>query len=136
MLKVLRPAIARVLTPAGQVLARTQVTDKPDAHRRLVAASSYTRVFPRSARVRLRVSAPASLTGPLPRHAVVGSVQVLEGRRVVERIPLLLAAELPKVKVSTAVGSVVLLSVTLSGLLVAVGAAIGLTMFWREWHRG
>ena len=121
---------------AGQVLARTQVTDKPDAHRRLVAASSYTRVFPRSARVRLRVSAPASLTGPLPRHAVVGSVQVLEGRRVIKRIPLLLAAELPKVKVSTAVGSVVLLSVTLSGLLVAVGAAIGLTMFWREWHRG
>jgi hypothetical protein len=67
---------------------------------------------------------------------VVGSVQVLEGHRVVKRIPLLLAAELPKVKVSTAMGSVVLLSVTLFGLVVAVGAAIGLMMFWREWHRG
>jgi D-alanyl-D-alanine carboxypeptidase (penicillin-binding protein 5/6) len=121
---------------AGQVLARPEVTDKPGAQARLIAASTFTGVFPRSARVRLRVRAPARLTGPLPRHAVVGSVVVLEGRRVVQRIPLLLAAALPKVKVSTAVGSVVLLSVTLSGLLVAVGAAIGLTMFWRQWHRG
>jgi serine-type D-Ala-D-Ala carboxypeptidase (penicillin-binding protein 5/6) len=123
---------------AGTVLARPEVTDKPATHVRLIAASTYTSVFPRSARVRLRVRAPAQVKGPLPRHAVVGSVQVLEGHRVVKRIPLLLAAEVPqvKVKVSTALGGVVLLSVTLSGLVVAVGAAIGLTMFWREWHRG
>ncbi len=121
---------------AGTVLARPEVTDKPGTHARLIAASTYTSVFSRSTRVRLRVSAPAHVKGPLPRHAVVGSVQVLERHRVVKRIPLLLAAELPKVKVSTALGSVVLLSVTLSGLVVAVGAAIGLTMFWREWHRG
>jgi hypothetical protein len=66
----------------------------------------------------------------------VGSVQVLEGHHVVKRIPLRLAAAVPEVKVSTATGSVVLLSVTLFGLVVAVGVAIGLTMFWREWHRG
>jgi D-alanyl-D-alanine carboxypeptidase (penicillin-binding protein 5/6) len=121
---------------AGAVLARPAVTDKPGAHARLIAASTYSGVFARSTRVRLRVKAPAQLRGPLPRHAVVGSVQVLEGHRVVKRIPLLLAAQLPKVQVSTALGSVVLLSVTLSGLVVAVGAAIGLTVFWREWHRG
>jgi D-alanyl-D-alanine carboxypeptidase (penicillin-binding protein 5/6) len=121
---------------AGAVLARPAVMNKPQAHVRLVAASTYTSVFPRNIHVSLRVKAPAQLQGPLPRHAVVGSVQVLEGHRVVKRIPLLLAAELPKVKVSTAMGSVVLLSVTLFGLVVAVGVAIGLTMFWREWHRG
>jgi hypothetical protein len=103
---------------------------------RLVATETYTNVFPRSAKLRLRVRAPAQLKGPLPRGTVVGSVQVLEGHRVVRRIPLRLAGAVPEVKVSTAMGSVVLLSVTLFGLVVAVGAAIGLTMFWREWHRG
>jgi serine-type D-Ala-D-Ala carboxypeptidase (penicillin-binding protein 5/6) len=121
---------------AGVVLARPAVTDKPQAHVRLVATQTYTSVFPRSAKVKLRVRAPAQLKGPLPRGTVVGSVQVLDGHKVLKRIPLRLASAVPEVKVSTAMGSVVLLSVTLLGLVVAVGAAIGLTMFWREWHRG
>jgi hypothetical protein len=56
--------------------------------------------------------------------------------RVVARIPLLLAAAVPKPQPKASMKSVVVLSVTLSGLVVAVGAAIGLRMFWREWHRG
>lgn len=127
-----------LLTPvhAGRTFARPAITGQTDAHARLIAASGYTHVFPRATPIRTRVTAPAKLAGPLPRHAVVGSVQVLQGGRVVARIPLLLAARLPRIRHSTSIGSAVVVSVTLSGLVVAVGAAIGLTMFWREWNRG
>ena len=120
---------------ARQVLARPAVTTEPKVHVRLIAASSYKHVFPKSMIVGLRVRAPAQLTGPLSRHAPVGSVEVVAGHRVMTRIPLLLASEVPRAKVSKDARGVVLLSVTLSGILVAVGAAIGLTMFWRRWHR-
>jgi serine-type D-Ala-D-Ala carboxypeptidase (penicillin-binding protein 5/6) len=86
----------RLRTPvrAGQVLARPAVAGSQRTHVRLIAASAYSRVFPDSTRIRLRVKAPAQLTGPLPRHAAVGSVLVLAGRRVVARIALLLARRL------------------------------------------
>ena len=121
---------------AGEVLARPAVADKSGAHVRLLAASTYTHVFPRSEEARLRVTAPAQLIGPLPAHAVVGSVAVLEGHRVLTRIPLLLPAELPQIKKPKSIANVIVVSATLSGLLVAAGAAIGLTMFWSEWTRG
>lgn len=121
---------------AGAVLARPAITDKVGTHVRLLAASTYTHVFPRSEAVRLRVRAPAQLTGPLPAHAVVGSVAVVAGGRVVTRIPLLTASQLPRIKRSRSIASAVVVSVTLFGLLVAAGAAVGLTMFWREWTRG
>jgi len=120
---------------AGQLFARPAVSGRPGVHARLIAASSYTSVFSRRGRITLHVNAPARLTGPLPRDAVVGSVAVRADHRVVARIPLLLAAQLPKVRPKTSLESVVVLSVTLSGLLVAAGAALGLTMFWRRWHR-
>jgi D-alanyl-D-alanine carboxypeptidase (penicillin-binding protein 5/6) len=82
---------------AGEVLARPAVSGRPGRRVRLIAASTYAHVFPRGVRVRIRVKAPAELTGPLPRHAAVGSVLVLAGRRIVARIPLLLAARLAPV---------------------------------------
>ena len=121
---------------AGHVLARPAITGNPNARARLIAASTYTHVFPRSAKVRLRVSAPATLTGPLSADRVVGSVAVIENHRVVTRIPLLLAAALPQIPKKHSAVSALVISVTLSGLVVAAGAAIGLTMFWREWSRG
>ena len=122
---------------AGAVLARPAITGgKPGAHTRLLAASSYTHVFPKAEKVRLRVTAPAQVTGPMPKDAQVGWVAVVAGHQVVARIPLLLAAELPQIKKPKSIASVMVVSVTLFGLLVAVGAAIGLTMFWREWTRG
>jgi D-alanyl-D-alanine carboxypeptidase (penicillin-binding protein 5/6) len=120
----------------GRVLARPTIAGKPGASVRLIAASGYTHVFPRSAKIRLRVNAPAQLTGPLPKDSQVGSVAVVEGGQVVTRIPLLLAAEVPLIRKPKSIDSVVVVSVTLSGLLVAAGAVIGLTMFWREWTRG
>jgi zinc transporter ZupT len=58
------------------------------------------------------------------------------GGRVQARIPLELAAALPEIRISKGPGKAVVLSATLSGLVLAVGAAIGLRMFWREWTRG
>jgi D-alanyl-D-alanine carboxypeptidase (penicillin-binding protein 5/6) len=121
---------------AGAVLARPRIKDDPDHLARLIAASSYTHVFPRSARARVRVRAPAQLTGPLPARAVVGSAAVVVGGRVQARIPLELASALPQIRTSKGPGKVVVLSATLSGLVLAAGAAIGLRMFWRELTRG
>ena len=121
---------------AGKVLARPAITGNPQAHARLIAASTYTHVFPRSATVKLKVTAPATLTGPVAANTVVGSVAVLENHRVVTRIPLLLQAAVPQIHKKHSAVSALVISVTLSGLVVAAGAAIGLTMFWREWTRG
>ncbi len=125
---------------AGKVLARPAVTGiapgAPGAHARLIAADTYTHVFPRSAPITLRVHAPKQLVGPLPAQADVGWVAVVADHKVVTRIPLLLASAVPAIKKAHQVASALVVSVTLSGLLVAVGAAIGLTMFWREWTRG
>jgi serine-type D-Ala-D-Ala carboxypeptidase (penicillin-binding protein 5/6) len=120
----------------GELLARLPVKDQATLHARLIAASSYTHVFPRSQRVTVRVHAPVQLAGPMPAHTVVGSAAVVAGGRVQARIPLELAAALPQIRTSKGPGRVVVLSATLSGLVLAAGAAIGLRMFWREWARG
>lgn len=121
---------------AGQVLGRLQVKAQPQLHPRLIATAGYTHVFPRSARIRIRLRTPAQLIGPLPAHTVVGSAAVVVGGRVQARIPLELVSAVPKLETSKGPDKVVVLSATLSGLVLAVGAAIGLRMFWREWTRG
>jgi serine-type D-Ala-D-Ala carboxypeptidase (penicillin-binding protein 5/6) len=121
---------------AGTVLARPAIEDKPGASARVIAGSTYTHVFARSTRVRTRVDAPRELTGPLPAHAIVGTVAVLAGGKVVARIPLLLAQALPLIRTSHVLRDVVVASATLSGFVLAVAAAIGVSMFWRRWTRG
>jgi serine-type D-Ala-D-Ala carboxypeptidase (penicillin-binding protein 5/6) len=121
---------------AGEVLARPAITSQPGASARLVAASSYTHVFPKATRLHVRVEAPARISGPLSAHTVLGKAVVLVGGRVEARIPLVLAAAVPQIRHSSTVKRVVLLSATLSGLVLTAGAAIGLRMFWREWARG
>lgn len=122
---------------AGQVIARAAVTGaSPKQTVRLLAATTDTHVFAKSARISLHVHAPAQLTGPLAAKTTVGWVTVRDGGQVQARIPLLLASALPQIKHPTVLASVVVLSATLSGLVLAAGAAIGLTMFWREWSRG
>ncbi len=120
----------------GEVLARPRVTGDKRARARLVAAATYTHVFPRSAPVQVRVRAPARLSGPLPAHAVVGSAVVTVGSQVQARIPLLLAQALPKIGMARSPARAAVLSATLSGLVLAAGTAIGLRMFWRGWTRG
>ncbi|MFZ0376696.1 MAG: D-alanyl-D-alanine carboxypeptidase family protein [Solirubrobacteraceae bacterium] len=122
---------------AGQLIARAAVTGAdPSQTVRLLAAATDAHVFPKDARISLHVHAPATLTGPLPANDTVGWVAVRDGRQVQARIPLRLASALPAIKHSTALAGVFVLSATLSGLVLAAGAAIGLRMFWREWSRG
>jgi hypothetical protein len=82
------------------------------------------------------VRAPAQIIGPLPAHAVVGSAAVVVDGRVRARIPLELVSAVPQLRTSKGPGRVVVLSATLSGLVLAAAAAIGLRMFWRELTRG
>jgi serine-type D-Ala-D-Ala carboxypeptidase (penicillin-binding protein 5/6) len=121
---------------AGQVLARVSVKGQPKLHPRLFATLTYTHIFPRSAHIRVRVRAPAQLIGPVPAHAVVGSAAVVVDGHVQARIPLELVSAVPKLRTSKGPGRVVVLSATLSGLVLAAAAAIGLRMFWRELTRG
>ena len=121
---------------AGQTIARAIVNGNPKQTVRLLAASTDTHVFAKADRVSLHVHAPAKLVGPVQADTVVGWVTVRDGTKVQARIPLRLAAAVPKVRHSHTLASVVVLSATLSGLVLAAGAVIGLTMFWREWSRG
>jgi len=83
----------RLATPIaqGQVLARPAVSGYPGQHARLIAASTFRQVFPRSTRLRVVIRAPSELIGPLRWHAVVGAAYVEAGRTRVAAVPLLLA---------------------------------------------
>jgi D-alanyl-D-alanine carboxypeptidase (penicillin-binding protein 5/6) len=81
----------------GQVLARPTVQYQPGKHAALFAAAPFTRAFAIHERVHVIVHAPAQLTGPLRRHARLGTAVVVADGRPVARIPLLLAQSLPAV---------------------------------------
>jgi D-alanyl-D-alanine carboxypeptidase (penicillin-binding protein 5/6) len=89
----------RVWTPVrkGQIMARPTVKDQSSLHPEVTAAGGYSRILPRAAHVRVGVSVPHQLVGPLPAQAVVGTATVTDGRRVLARIPLVLAQRLPPV---------------------------------------
>jgi D-alanyl-D-alanine carboxypeptidase (penicillin-binding protein 5/6) len=82
--------VLRAPVSAARPIATRPVQGQPGVKAKLIAARAYTHVFPRTTRVRTLIRAPRQLTGPLRRHAVVGSVVVLAGGRVAARIPLLL----------------------------------------------
>jgi serine-type D-Ala-D-Ala carboxypeptidase (penicillin-binding protein 5/6) len=129
----------RLRTPVRQgerFATDTAVNGTPDQKVRLIATSTDTHVFAKADRISTRLHVRAELTGPLPAKTEVGWVTVRAGGKVQSRIPLVLAAALPQIRHSVVLGSVFVLSATLSGLVLAAGAAIGLRMFWREWSRG
>jgi D-alanyl-D-alanine carboxypeptidase (penicillin-binding protein 5/6) len=82
---------------AGDLEARPTVADRPGFHAKVIAGASFSEVVLRSARLHTRVKMPSELAGPLKRHAVVGTLLVLDGDRVVGRVPLLLARALAAV---------------------------------------
>ncbi len=88
--------VAKPVT-AGEVAARPTVADRPGFHATVIAGASFSEVALRSTRLHTRVKMPHQLTGPLKRHAVVGTLIVLDGTRIVDRVPLLLARTLPAV---------------------------------------
>jgi serine-type D-Ala-D-Ala carboxypeptidase (penicillin-binding protein 5/6) len=111
---------------AGEVLARPAVKDRPGVRVPLVAAGSFTTVLARSSRVRVSVAAPRQLTGPLPAQSVIGTATVMDGQRVLTRIPLVLEHQLPAVSGL----SIVTRFVTRPAALLVIVAAVGLAG-WR-----
>ena len=73
----------------------TAAIDHRDERARLVPASDVTVLLRRGERIGRRVAAPESLEGELAAGTRVGRVSVLRGRQVVERVPLVTAAEVP-----------------------------------------
>src|SRR6185312_8100897 len=82
----------RMWTPVrkGQVMAQPTVKDQASLHPTVTAAAGFARILPRSAPLRVHVSVPRQLVGPLPAQSVVGTATVTDGRRVLARIPLVL----------------------------------------------
>jgi len=79
----------------GQRLAVRDVAGVAGARAVLVAGYGFARVLPRTARLRLVVRAPQTLSGPLPARARVGWALVLDGCRVLARIPLRVETAVP-----------------------------------------
>jgi D-alanyl-D-alanine carboxypeptidase (penicillin-binding protein 5/6) len=117
---------------AGTVLARPTIKYRAGTHAQLVAASTFTRVVPRSARIRLRVNAPSQLTGPIAQGAREGTVVVLANGRPIARIPLLLAHALPAVSSLTVAANYLSRGSTLLVLILLICAAVGAVLFYRQ----
>ena len=82
---------------AHEVLARPTVKDRPGVRVPVRASRTFTRILARSADVRVSVRVPRRLVGPLPAGAVVGSAIVLDGRRTLSSVPVVLERRLPAV---------------------------------------
>ena len=108
---------------AGEVLARLPVKDRPGVRVPLVTAAGFTRVLARASRVSVGVAVPRQLIGPLPAQAVIGTATVLDGRRVLARIPLLLEHRLPAVSGLSIAARFVTRPAALLVILAAAGLA-------------
>jgi D-alanyl-D-alanine carboxypeptidase (penicillin-binding protein 5/6) len=127
-LALLRWAFAayRVATPvaSGAVEAQPSVKYRPGEHVDVIAARSVQLPVERDAAVRVSVSVPDEIAGPLARHAAVGTLTVRAGHRVIARVRLLTARALPKVALLARAG---VLLARPSSLVVIVAMLGGLT---------
>jgi serine-type D-Ala-D-Ala carboxypeptidase (penicillin-binding protein 5/6) len=113
---------------AQEIVARPTVKDRPGVHVPVRAARSFTRIFARSARVRVRVHVPHRLAGPLPAGSVVGTAAVVSDGRTLDRVPVVLERHLAAVsrltlaaRFVTQTWMLVLIMVVAALLLAAVG---------------
>jgi D-alanyl-D-alanine carboxypeptidase (penicillin-binding protein 5/6) len=120
---------------ARQVLARPTVQYRPGEHAALVAATGLERVVPRGSAVRIRVSAPGQLTGPLPRNAVLGSATLLVGGRPEARIPLVLAKALPAVSPLSIAAGFIFRPLALLVIFLLAGGGLALAFHLRQRRR-
>jgi hypothetical protein len=118
------------------VLARPSVKGRDKLHAAVIASATFRQIFARTARLRLRVNVPQQLTGPLGRHARVGTVAVLSRGRVIKRVPLVVARAVPGPRSGLSGLGFVTRPFTLVSLLVLLAVAIGLAVFWRGRIRG
>ena len=85
----------RVKALDARRVATTAAIEHRDERARLVPARDVVVLARRGEKIRRRVAAPESLKGELQAGTRVGRVAVLRGRRVVARVPLVTAAEVP-----------------------------------------
>jgi D-alanyl-D-alanine carboxypeptidase (penicillin-binding protein 5/6) len=116
----------------GAVLARPAVTDRPGVHAPVVAATSYSHIFPRAVAITTRIEVPPRLTGPLPRRAVVGRVLISADAKPVASVPLLLARALPAVSGLTLAAGFLTRPFTLVVLALVLCGVIGTVTFLRQ----
>jgi D-alanyl-D-alanine carboxypeptidase (penicillin-binding protein 5/6) len=123
----------RLATPVhgGQTVARPTVADRPGFHAQVIAARSFRLVIPRSDHLHTRLKLPHQLTGPLSRHAVVGSLTVLDGTKVVGRMSVLLAHRLPAVSPVTIAARFLAQTSTLLLLVALLGGGLVLARYRR-----
>jgi D-alanyl-D-alanine carboxypeptidase (penicillin-binding protein 5/6) len=119
---------------AGELLARPTVKDRPGVRVPVIAGEQFTRVLPKRTVVRTRLEVPKQLTGPLKRHAVVGSVVVLADGKAIARIPVLLSKRLAAVSPLAIAARFILRPITLLVVLVLLALATGLIVR-RRGHR-
>jgi D-alanyl-D-alanine carboxypeptidase (penicillin-binding protein 5/6) len=113
----------RVATPVtrGAVYARPAVKHRPDDHIEVVATRDVRELLRRDVRVRLAISVPRELEGPLPRRAVVGSATVRADGRVIARVPLVTRTPVPEVGLLEQAGR----ALDGPGSLIAIVALLG-----------
>ncbi len=119
-------ATFHMVTPvrAGQLVAQLPVKDQPSLHAPIAAGATFRTVLARSAHVRIRLSLPPRLTGPMRRGVVVGSAAVLAGGTTLERVPLLLTRALPAVSSLTRAIRFITRPITLVFLVALLLAAV------------
>ncbi len=124
----------RLVTPVltGAVVARPNVRDRPGLRVDVIADSVFKRVVGRSVRVTTRLELPRQLAGPLPRHAVVGTLLVLADGMPIARVPLLLARPLAAVGSLTLVGRFIARPSTLVALAVMLTSLVTLVLAVRR----
>ena len=116
---------------AGEVLGRPAVQDQPGKRVPVIAGRGFAMILPRGDRLRLVVRLPRRLSAPLPAQAVVGSITVIDGSRVLARVPLLSTRKLTPVSSLTSAGRFITQPLTL--LVLAVMVVGGLV--WRGTRR-
>jgi D-alanyl-D-alanine carboxypeptidase (penicillin-binding protein 5/6) len=119
----------------GQVMARPAVRYQAGKHVPVVAAASLSRVVARSAWVFVRVRVPAQLTGPMARHAVVGTATVLIAGRPVGRVHLLLAQALPAVSPITIAADFITRPLMLVVVVILVAGLVAVALLTRQCRR-
>ena len=115
----------------GQVLARPAVSWSSDKAV-VIAGGGFQKVVPRSDPVSIEVHAPARLSGPMRRGAIVGSASVVVGGLTAARIPLELGHALPAVSLAARAGQILRRPTTLMLLALALVAAVAATRLWRR----
>ena len=121
---------------AGQVVARLRVKDQPGMRVPVIAATTFNGVVPRKPALHVRLELPRSVTGPMRRHAVVGTAVVLVGHRPIARIRLLLARAVPAVSPLTLAERFITRPITLVSVGVLLVAMLILAGFWWARARG